>query len=113
MAKATRPSKLNSNAEPIDSLLQQAYAQYELGNSAGARRLAQQAMNHVESPLERAAALALAPALFETSGSLETNPLTVANEIIRRTETPAGAFLFALIAVAIFVLLVILASARY
>ncbi len=113
MAKASRQAKSNPVPTSSQSVLKDAYAHYCAGNSIAARRLARQVVKETESVEDRSAALAIAREIFVEKHAIDGSPSSVAEEIIRRTETPVRAFLFALVAMAIFALLVILANTRY
>ena len=96
-----------------ESLVERAFAAYDDGDALMARRWAHKASEQLSSPLEQQAALKLVKKLWpQDEQKAEHTPEQVLAEIVRRPQVPLNSYAFALLALGVIVLMLILAHYR-
>ncbi|MFZ5470492.1 MAG: hypothetical protein ACOZIN_13735 [Myxococcota bacterium] len=98
------------HAHPPASLLRAAFEAYEAGDVVQARRAAKRALADF-SPADKNAAKELGKKLFADS-KVPTEPRELAEELLRRTEIHWKPYVFAGVALAIILLMIVLAALR-
>lgn len=97
----------------MKSVLAEAFEALQRGDAAQGRSLARLVLAGKKGPDEQRAADLLALDLSLDDARIEATPEAVARELLDRSQTPGKAYAFALIAAAIFLLLLTLATTRY
>lgn len=109
----SKSAKKTASEKPAKSLLRAAFEAAERGDVFTARRLAKAVVAGTVGADEVHEAATVAEALSTDELQVDAQPRTVAQALLRRTAVPLKSYAFALLALGVWVLLVLLAHARY